>query len=177
MSETSSSNSSSSGSSSSSSSSSSNIAVGAATGGGGGLNETTWEWNLSDECWKEKLAAEFEKPYHKSLTTFVSGEYAKKTIFPPRDQVFNAFNFAPFHDIKVCPRKELVFSFTATPTQPSSPFDPVHPVLSLHPAPIGCDYRSRPIPRRQSGPRVVFFSAARSTHSSVVAEYDRGTPQ
>ena len=54
-----------------------------------------------NEQWKERLGGEFNKPYFRNLTTFVAGEYSKKTVFPPANQVFNALNCAPFDDIKV----------------------------------------------------------------------------
>ena len=59
-----------------------------------------WEWEM-DEPWKGRLAGEFNKAYFRNLTTFVAGEYSKKTVFPPANQVFNSLNCAHFDDIKV----------------------------------------------------------------------------
>ncbi|MCL2085441.1 uracil-DNA glycosylase [Candidatus Saccharibacteria bacterium] len=50
--------------------------------------------------WREFLDSEFEKPYFKELSEFLKSEYASKTIYPSRDQVFSAFA-TDFNDIKV----------------------------------------------------------------------------
>lgn len=54
-----------------------------------------------EQSWKEKLAPEFEKDYFASLVSFVKEEYALKQIFPPKKQIFNAFDFCSFPDCKV----------------------------------------------------------------------------
>ncbi|MFV0484868.1 MAG: uracil-DNA glycosylase [Candidatus Saccharimonadales bacterium] len=41
--------------------------------------------------WKPILEGEFAKPYFKELSSFLHEEYAAKTIFPPKTQVFSAF--------------------------------------------------------------------------------------
>ena len=43
------------------------------------------------ESWKDFLKSEFEKPYFRELSAFLSEEYAKKTIFPEKSKVFSAF--------------------------------------------------------------------------------------
>lgn len=43
------------------------------------------------ESWKPFLNSEFSKPYFKELSTFLTEEYSKKRIFPPKPQVFRAF--------------------------------------------------------------------------------------
>ena len=43
------------------------------------------------ESWKPVLQAEFEQPYFKELSEFLHAAYEKKTIFPPKQQVFSAF--------------------------------------------------------------------------------------
>ncbi len=53
------------------------------------------------ESWKAVLADEFEKPYFKALEKFVDGERSKHTIYPPEEDVFNAFKFTPFDRMKV----------------------------------------------------------------------------
>lgn len=52
------------------------------------------------ESWKSFLQSEFEKPYFKELSAFLSEEYEKKTIFPKKQQVFSAFT-TDFSAIKV----------------------------------------------------------------------------
>ncbi|MAP81175.1 MAG: uracil-DNA glycosylase [Aequorivita sp.] len=51
--------------------------------------------------WKAILAEEFKKPYFKSLTEFVNTEYALGVCYPPYNQIFSAFNFTPFNEVKV----------------------------------------------------------------------------
>ena len=44
-----------------------------------------------EESWKRELASEFDKDYFIKLMNNVRREYNTKTIFPRKDQVFNAF--------------------------------------------------------------------------------------
>ena len=43
------------------------------------------------ESWKPILHAEFEQPYFKELSKFLTAEYDRTTIYPPKHQVFSAF--------------------------------------------------------------------------------------
>jgi len=54
-----------------------------------------------ESSWKERLAAEFDKPYFAALTQFVRNEYATKTIYPKGSLIFNAFAHTPFDAVKV----------------------------------------------------------------------------
>ena len=54
-----------------------------------------------DNDWLEPLKAEFVKPYYKSLYSFVKDEYSKTVIYPPSDEIFNAFHFTPLNKVKV----------------------------------------------------------------------------
>src|SRR5690606_39303675 len=51
--------------------------------------------------WKQHLENEFNKPYFEALTNFVKHEYVTQTCYPPGSQIFNAFDWCPFDDIKV----------------------------------------------------------------------------
>lgn len=51
--------------------------------------------------WQKELAAEFDKPYFISLTSFVRDEYATKKCFPTGAQLFSAFDHCTFDDVKV----------------------------------------------------------------------------
>ncbi|MCI8609497.1 MAG: uracil-DNA glycosylase [Firmicutes bacterium] len=51
--------------------------------------------------WDTVLKDEFEKPYFKKLETFLDEEYEKETIYPPREDLFNALKRADFQDVKV----------------------------------------------------------------------------
>ncbi len=58
--------------------------------------------NLQLEAgWNEVLKDEFEKPYFKDLIKFVDSEYQTKIIYPPKENIFAAFNTTPFHQVKV----------------------------------------------------------------------------
>ncbi len=52
------------------------------------------------ESWKPFLESEFGKPYFQELSKFLSEEYANKTIFPKKTQVFSAFT-TNLDDVKV----------------------------------------------------------------------------
>lgn len=54
-----------------------------------------------EATWKEKLQAEFTKPYFTDLQKFVKSEYTKNTIYPPGSQIFNAYDKCPFDKVRV----------------------------------------------------------------------------
>ena len=51
--------------------------------------------------WLEVLQDEFKKPYYKKLFQTVNQEYKTRRIFPPAEDIFNAFHLTPFHQVKV----------------------------------------------------------------------------
>ena len=51
--------------------------------------------------WLEVLQGEFRKPYYKQLFQTVTKEYKTHQVFPPADDIFNAFHLTPFHKVKV----------------------------------------------------------------------------
>ena len=51
--------------------------------------------------WLEAISPEFSKPYYKELFNFVKSEYSRAVIYPPADDIFNAFHFTPLKDVKV----------------------------------------------------------------------------
>ena len=51
--------------------------------------------------WEKALAPEFKKPYYRELFRTVSHEYQNARIYPPADDVFNAFHFTPLEEVKV----------------------------------------------------------------------------
>lgn len=51
--------------------------------------------------WLEPLKPEFSKPYYKKLYQTVNEEYRTHQIFPPADDIFNAFALTPLHEVKV----------------------------------------------------------------------------
>jgi uracil-DNA glycosylase len=51
--------------------------------------------------WQAVLAGEFNKPYFRKLQEFVAAERRAHTVFPPEEDVFNAFKFTPYQKVKV----------------------------------------------------------------------------
>jgi len=51
--------------------------------------------------WLPALGAEFKKPYYKELYEFVKTEYNTTQVFPPADDIFNAFHLTPLNQVKV----------------------------------------------------------------------------
>lgn len=51
--------------------------------------------------WLEALQDEFKKPYYRKLFETVKQEYNSRHIFPPADDLFNAFHLTPLHKVKV----------------------------------------------------------------------------
>ncbi len=51
--------------------------------------------------WQAVLADEFAQPYFKELQAFVASERRKHTVYPPEDDVFNAFKYTPYDEAKV----------------------------------------------------------------------------
>jgi uracil-DNA glycosylase len=51
--------------------------------------------------WRAILKNEFDKPYFKQLVEFVNAEREAHTIYPPEEDVFNAFKATPFEQVKV----------------------------------------------------------------------------
>lgn len=56
---------------------------------------------MIDNDWLEVLSGEFKKPYYRDLYTFVKEEYGKAVVYPPADDIFNAFHFTPLSKVKV----------------------------------------------------------------------------
>ncbi len=55
-----------------------------------------------NDSWKEVLKSEFNKPYFLQIVNFLRMEkLAGKTIYPPGQLMFNAFNTTPFDQVKV----------------------------------------------------------------------------
>lgn len=51
--------------------------------------------------WLDALKGEFKKPYYKKLFETVNEEYRTRQIFPPADDIFNAFpSDHLYHNVK-----------------------------------------------------------------------------
>ncbi len=57
--------------------------------------------DLINNDWNKILNDEFEKEYFNTLINFINDEYSNKIIYPPYEQIFNAFNLTSFEDTKV----------------------------------------------------------------------------
>lgn len=53
------------------------------------------------DSWKARLASELEQPYFAELCGFVADERRRYTIYPPEEDVFNAFTRTPYGKVKV----------------------------------------------------------------------------
>lgn len=51
--------------------------------------------------WLDIVKNEFSKPYYKELYQFVLKEYNTHVVYPPSDDIFNAFHFTPLSKVKV----------------------------------------------------------------------------
>lgn len=80
--------------------------------------------------WLDYLQDEFKKDYYKELYTFVKSEYGKTVVYPPADDIFNAFHFTPLSRVKVLllgqdpyhnENQAHGMSFSVLPSQPEIP--------------------------------------------------------
>ena len=51
--------------------------------------------------WDELLKNEWSMPYYKELRAFLAEEYRSRVIFPPMQDIFNAFKYCAYEDVKV----------------------------------------------------------------------------
>ena len=56
---------------------------------------------MIDNDWLGELETEFHKPYYRELYDFVKNEYNTTQVFPPADDIFNAFHLTPLSQVKV----------------------------------------------------------------------------
>lgn len=50
--------------------------------------------------WAVYLKPEYKKQYYRNLYNFVNAEYAHREIYPPADDIFNAFHLTPLANVK-----------------------------------------------------------------------------
>ena len=51
--------------------------------------------------WSDALSNRFNNEYKRNLFSWLECEYATKTIFPPKEKIFNALNLVPIKEVKV----------------------------------------------------------------------------
>ena len=56
---------------------------------------------MIENDWVESIGQEFKKPYYRELYKFVKEEYNTHVIYPPSEDIFNAFHFTPLSEVKV----------------------------------------------------------------------------
>ncbi len=57
--------------------------------------------SMIDNDWLAPLEKEFRQPYYKELYRFVKEEYSSQVIYPPSEDIFNAFHYTPLSEVKV----------------------------------------------------------------------------
>lgn len=57
--------------------------------------------SMIDNDWLAVLKPEFQKNYYKELYQFVRTQYSVRQIFPPAEDIFNAFHLTPLSKVKV----------------------------------------------------------------------------
>ena len=80
--------------------------------------------------WLDAIGSEFKEPYYKELYQFVKQEYSTNVVYPPSDDIFNAFHFTPLSEVKVLllgqdpyhnEHQAHGLSFSVLPDQPDIP--------------------------------------------------------
>ncbi|MCR4672388.1 MAG: uracil-DNA glycosylase [Lachnospiraceae bacterium] len=51
--------------------------------------------------WLAPLKAEFSQPYYRDLYKTIVSEYSSRTVYPPSDEIFKAFELTPLSKVKV----------------------------------------------------------------------------
>ena len=51
--------------------------------------------------WDSALSDEFSKDYFRNIMSFIDEEYKTRTVYPPYEDIFNAFKFTPLSEVKV----------------------------------------------------------------------------
>ena len=53
-----------------------------------------------EQSWHDLLCGEFDKPYFVRMRRFIRSEYGKGPVYPPGEEIFNAFNSTPVSKVK-----------------------------------------------------------------------------
>lgn len=52
------------------------------------------------DSWRAVLADTLAEPYFAELESYVDGQYASATVYPPREDIFTALRLTPFEDVR-----------------------------------------------------------------------------
>jgi len=97
--------------------------------------------------WLDAIQPEFSKPYYKELFEFVKQEYSNTVVYPPADDIFNAFHFTPLSSVKVLILGQDPYHnvhqahglcFSVLPDQPDIPPSLQNIYKEIH-EDVGCD--------------------------------------
>ncbi|MEF9958893.1 MAG: uracil-DNA glycosylase [Niameybacter sp.] len=85
---------------------------------------------LLNNDWDEKLQEEFNKLYYLALRDFLKQEYSNYTVYPPKEDIFNALRVTSYGDTKVVilgqdpyhgPNQAHGMAFSVNPGIPTPP--------------------------------------------------------
>ena len=85
---------------------------------------------MIDNDWLPCIQHEFKKPYYKELYRFIRQEYNTRVVYPPADDIFNAFHLTPLSEVKALilgqdpyhgPRQAHGLCFSVLPDQSEIP--------------------------------------------------------
>lgn len=85
---------------------------------------------MIDNDWLPCIQNEFKKPYYKELYRFIRQEYNTRVVYPPADDIFNAFHLTPLSEVKALilgqdpyhgPRQAHGLCFSVLPDQSEIP--------------------------------------------------------
>jgi uracil-DNA glycosylase len=65
------------------------------------MKSNTLSFSTIKPDWLEHFLTESEKPYFHQLDVYLTKEYAEQSVFPPQDEIFNAFGLTSYNDVKV----------------------------------------------------------------------------
>jgi uracil-DNA glycosylase len=51
--------------------------------------------------WDDYLQTEFKKAYYQELRMFLKDEYGRRAVYPKADDIYNAFRYTSFEDVRV----------------------------------------------------------------------------
>ena len=101
---------------------------------------------IIEPSWGEVLKDEFQSPYFYQLKTFLVEEKKQYTVYPKGSDIFNAFKFTPFNDVRVVligqdpyhePKQAEGLCFSVADGVPFPPslrniFQEIHDELGIH---------------------------------------------
>ncbi len=131
-----------------------------------------------DNDWLVYLQEEYKKPYYKDLYTRVRQEYTEHLVFPPADDIFNAFHYTPLSDVRVVilgqdpyhtPGAACGLAFSVPQDQPVPP-SLVNIYKELHDE-LGCDIPNNGDLRYWAGQGVLLLNTVLTVRAHEAASH------